>query len=115
MTSTTLLPAGFENLAPFIAEWGHLDTQDARYGQRQALPMARLNAYYHAVAPQLAAIFTHLDSFPFDAPLPPPEALLRNIVMAMAEVAQAVEVYDCPGVPNIPAGHSVPVRTLKNC
>ena len=115
MSSAVSLPAGFEYLAPFAEEWGSLKTQDERYRQRQVLPMARLTAYYQAVVPQLAVIFEHLDRFPFGVPLPPPEALLHNIVMAMAEVAQAVEVYGCPCVPNIPAGHSVPVRTLQNC
>ena len=29
------LPKGFEDLAPFIEEWGGLQTQDERYMQRQ--------------------------------------------------------------------------------
>jgi hypothetical protein len=115
MTSAVALPVGFEELAPFVAEWGRLETQDERYRQRQTLPMDRLTAYHQSVAPQLAAIFEHLDHFSFGDPLPPPEALLRNIVMAMAEVAQAVEVYGRPSIPNVPIGHSVPIRTIQIC
>lgn len=104
------LPKGFEDLAPFIAEWGSLETQDERYGRRQALPMARLQAYYDAVQPRLGAIFDHLDSFPYGPALPAPEALLFRLVLAMSEVAQAVEVYGQPTVPHAPPNHSVTIR-----
>jgi hypothetical protein len=107
------LPAGFEDLAPFVAEWGDLETQDQRYGQRQRLPMARLQAYYDVVQPRLRAIFDHLDRFPYgDPPLPEPEALLFRVVMAMAEVAQAVEVYGQPTVPHAPPNHSVSIEAV---
>ena len=96
------LPKGFEDLAPFVAEWGSLTTQDERYVRRQSLPMERLQAYYDVVQPRLEAIFTHLDSFPYGPPLPEPEALLFRITLAMAEVAQAVEIYGQPTVPNVP-------------
>jgi hypothetical protein len=106
------LPRGFEDLAPFVAEWGHLESQDARYVQRQALPMARLQAYYDAVQPRLEAIFDHLDSFPYGPELPASEALLFRLVLAMSEVAQAVEVYGQPTVPHAPPNHSVTIQPV---
>ena len=109
---TALLPKGFEDLAPFIAEWGSLTTQDQRYIQRQALPMARLQAYYDVVQPRLRAIFDHLDTFPYGGDLPEPEALLFRVVMAMAEVAQAVETYGQPTVPHAPKNHSVLIESV---
>lgn len=112
MASGTVLPRGFEDLAPFVVEWGSVETQDERYRQRQRLPMERLSAYYEAVAPRLKAIFDHLDSFPYGAPLPASEALLFRVVMAMSEVAQAVEVFGQPTVPRAPEGHSVPIRAM---
>lgn len=115
MITACALPEGFEYLRPFVVDWGSLETQDDRYLRRQSLPMERLTAYYKAVAPQLSAIFEHLDQFPFGEPLPPPEALLHNIVMAMAEVAQAVEIYGASSVPNAPVGHSVPIRVVQSC
>ena len=66
------------------------------------------------MAPRLKAIFEHLDSFPYGTPLPPPEALLFRVVMAMSEVAQAVEVFGQPAVPRAPEGHSVPIRAMTN-
>jgi len=112
MASTSPLPRGFEELAPFVEEWGDLETQDERYRRRQKLPMKRLDAYYDAVTPRLQAIFDHLDSFPFGEPLPPPEALLFRVVMGMTEVAQAVEVFGQPTVPQSPLDHSVPIQVM---
>lgn len=113
MSSATELPSGFEDLSPFVGEWGSLETQDERYRRRQKLPMERLNAYYKAVCPRLEAIFGHLHSFPYGPPLPPPEALLFRLVLAMTEVAQAVEVFGQPGVPLAPEDHSVPIRVVS--
>jgi hypothetical protein len=106
------LPKGFEDLAPFVEEWGDLETQDERYRRRQKLPMERLLAYYETVKPHLTAIFQHLDSFPFGQPLPAPEALLFRVVMGMTEVAQAVEVFGQPTVPQTPFDHSVPIKVM---
>ena len=103
MEQLVLLPDKFADLSPFIVEWGGLQTPDERFVRRQQLPMERLLAYYHAVQPRLDEIFDHLDSFPFGPTLPEPEALLFRLTMAMAEVAQAVEVYHQPTVPNVPA------------
>jgi hypothetical protein len=113
MPSEIQLPASFCDLSPFLAEWGSLETQDERYRQRQVLRMDRLNAYYEAVSPRLKAIFDHLDAFPYGPPLPPPEALLFRLVMAMSEVAQAVEVFGQPTVPHAPENHSVGIEVLS--
>ena len=102
MKQVVLLPEKFADLTPFIEDWGRLNTPDERFLRRQQLPMQRLQAYYDVVQPRLEEIFDHLDSFPFDPPLPEPEALLFRLTLAMAEVAQAVEVYGQPTVPNVP-------------
>lgn len=110
--ATAPLPGGFEDLAPFVGEWGSLETQDERYVRRQELPMARLQAYYDAVQPRLDAIFDHLDSFPYGPPLPDAEARLFRLVLAMSEVAQAVEVYGQSTVPHAPPDHSVTIQPV---
>jgi hypothetical protein len=110
---TTQLPRQFSDLASFIAEWGELETQNERYLRRQTLPMERLTAYYDAVGPRLKSIFEHLDRFPFGAPLPAPEALLLRVVLAMTEVAQAVEVFGQPTVPFAPENHSVKIEVMR--
>jgi hypothetical protein len=108
----TALPKGFDDLAPFVEEWGDLETQDDRYRRRQKLPMERLVAYYETVKPRLEAIFHHLDGFPFGQPLPAPQALLFRVVMGMTEVAQAVEVFGQPAVPQMPPDHSVRIQVV---
>jgi hypothetical protein len=65
------------------------------------------------VTPRLKAIFDHLDTFPYGKPLPEPEALLCRVVMAMSEVAQAVEVFGQPTVPHVPPGHSVRIEVMR--
>lgn len=75
--------------------------------------MERLQAYYDAVTPRLEAIFTHLDRFPFGQTLPPPEALLMRVAMAMSEVGHAVEMYGRPTFPNLPKGASVAIEGLS--
>jgi hypothetical protein len=114
MPSETKLPESFDDLSPFVSEWGNLETQDERYRQRQRLSMDRLNAYYETVCPRLKAIFDHLDSFPYGPFLPPAEALLFRVVMAMSEVAQSVEVFGQPSVPWAPEDHSVPIRVVAH-
>ena len=103
------LPEGFEDLQPFVKEWGNLKTQDERYRRRQSLPMARILAYYEAVTPRLQSIFDHLDEYPFGEPLPASEDLLLRVVMGMSEVAHAVEMYGQPRVPHAPEEHSAPI------
>jgi hypothetical protein len=103
MDKHVTLPKSFADLAPLVEEWGSLHTPDERFLRRQQLPMERLQAYYDLVQPRLEEIFDHLDSFPFGPLLPEPEALLYRLTLAMAEVAQAVEVYGQPTVPNVPA------------
>ena len=112
MPSRTELPKGFEDLAPFVEEWGDIDTQDGRYRQRQNLSIDRLDAYYKAVSPRLQAIFEHLGTFSYGPPLPASEALLFRVVMAMTEVAQAVEVFGQPTVPHAPKDHSVKIEVV---
>jgi hypothetical protein len=106
------LPQQFRDLGEFLGDWGELTTQDERYLRRQSLPMPRLLAFHQAAAPRLPAILDHLDSHPFGIPLPRGEELLRRLALAMAEAAQAVEVYGEPGIARVRPGHSVPMRTL---
>lgn len=109
------LPEGFADLALLVEEWGDLNTPDERFLRRQQLPMERLQTYYDLVQPRLEQIFDHLDSFPFGPTLPEPEALLFRLAMAMAEVAQAVEVYGQPTVPNVPADCRFTIAPVERC
>ena len=113
MSRDDLLPSGFLDLAPLLDEWGDLATQDERYCRRKELSMVRLQAYYDLVQPRLTEIFDHLDRFPYGPPLPEAEARLFRLVMAMAEVAQAVEVYGQPAVPNLPRDATASIQFVE--
>jgi hypothetical protein len=104
-----VLPAGFEGMAPYAATWGKLDSQLDRYLRRQSSTMPELKAFYDAVAPRLDEIFDHLDKFPMDN-LPPAEALLYRTVLGLTEVAQAIEVFNQPGVPYAPFPHNMAIE-----
>ena len=109
MTDLQTLPAGFDDLAPFAAVWGRLETQEERYLQRQKSSMAELKAFYHATAPRLEEIFGHLDQFAMDA-LPEAEALLYRTALGLTEAAMAVEVFGQPCVPYAPFPHQMAIR-----
>lgn len=113
MQQTISLPDGFQDLTSLVDEWGALESSDERYLRRTQLPMDRLQAYYDLVQSRLDDIFKHLDSFPFGQSLPEPEALLLRVTMAMAEVAQAIEVYGQPDVPNLPPGYTATVSPIR--
>jgi hypothetical protein len=104
---TTILPDAFIDLAPFLAIWGDLETAQERYLVRQHSRMPDLQHFYDALAPRLVSVFDHLDRFPVDAPLPPPEAALFRLTLALGEVSPAIEIYHQPEVPFVPKPHFV--------
>jgi hypothetical protein len=108
-TADVSLPEGFQALAPYAETWGRLDNQMERYLQRQKSAMSELKTFYDAAAPRLEEVFNHLDKFPMDA-LPPSEALLYRTILGLTEVAQAIEVFNQPGVPYAPFPHMMAIE-----
>jgi hypothetical protein len=103
------LPGEFEALAPYAKTWGGLENQAERYLLRQKSTMAELKEFYNAAAPRLDEVFNYLDQFPMDA-LPPSEALLYRTILGLTEVAQAIEVFNQPGVPYAPFPHNMAIE-----
>ena len=85
----SVLPKGFESLAPFVAEWA-LQTSAARAARRGNSTAEERQTFYAAMAPLLAAALDRLDAKPFAAH-DSSEHNLLNLCMAMAHVAPAVE------------------------
>jgi hypothetical protein len=71
--------------------------------------MDELKAFYNAAAPRLDEVFAHLEKFSMDA-LPPGEAVLYRTILGLTEVAQAVEVFNQPGVPYAPFPHVMAIE-----
>ncbi len=89
------LPEQFRDLEPFIG-WS-LPTERARNARRLASSMDEITQFYNAMVPRTEAILEYLDRFELGK-LPEPEQRLLNLTLALAEIANAVELYKNPAV-----------------
>lgn len=103
--SQNLFPEGFEALEPLQAYWGVADTQTRRE-RREAASMAEITAFYDVILPLAPAAMKHLEGIPLDA-MPPAEARLFEMVLALAHVSMATELHGAPRAPNTPYPHGV--------
>jgi hypothetical protein len=93
---TNLLPSGFESIEPFVAAWVLPDAA-ARMAQRQASRIEDLRTFYNAMLPMGEVALAWLRSYELGA-LPIEGERLLKLMLALAEVAPAVEWYDDPRV-----------------
>ena len=100
MSDHSPLPARFVALESLAEAWA-LKHADARLRKRMQSSMAEVEAFYHAMLPQLEAALLYLDEFEFGR-LPPPEKRLHWLTLATAEAALAVEIYGAPRLPMAP-------------
>lgn len=94
--SDTQLPPGFEKLEAFTSEWVLPDAA-ARMYKRQSSAFGDIKNFYAAMQPQGAAALEYLKQFRLGA-LPPEGERLLKLMLALAEVAPAVEWYNSPQV-----------------
>lgn len=90
------LPAGFEALEPYVADWVLADAV-ARMAKRQASAIADIRAFYNAILPFGEAALAYLRGFQLGA-LPPEGERLLKLMLSLAEMAPAVEWYNGPRV-----------------
>lgn len=93
-----LLPAGFEALEPFVAEWA-LPTQIERERRRRSAPPEATRTFYDAMVAHMEAAIGHLNGFDLHA-MPEPERRLLSLTLSLAEIAPHVELYR--GDPRVP-------------
>jgi len=91
----TSLPENFSELQPYIA-WA-LPTERARNSKRNTSEMQKIQDFYDAIFPRMDSILEYLNGFPLDD-MPEAEQCLLNMSLALAEVANAVELFHKPGV-----------------
>lgn len=91
------LPAGFEALEPFVADWA-IKGAAARARRRLDSEPADRTAFFAAAAPLLEPALAWLDKTPLDQ-LDASEQRLMDLVLTFAHVALAVEIQgdDEPG------------------
>ncbi len=99
--SEPTLPAGFEDLAPFVADWA-LPTNMARYIKRVHSTMPALQAFYNAVEPRAEQAIEWLDRAPIGN-INGPDTRLMHLLLMLIDVSLAVEVYKAPTLPLSPA------------
>ena len=90
------LPGGFEALQPFVADWVLPDAA-ARMARRQGSNIADIRCFYEAMIQLGARALDYLRGFQLGA-LPPEGERLLKLMLALAEVAPAVEWYNDPQV-----------------
>jgi hypothetical protein len=92
----TALPAGFEVVERYVADWVLPDAV-ARMAKRQASSIEDLRRFYDAMLPLGESALAYLKGFALGA-LPAEAERLLKLMLALAEVAPAVEWYDSPRV-----------------
>lgn len=97
MTQTSV-PSPFAELARFIPKWDHADS-NARYAERLSSNIGELEDFHAAVRDRLPEIKAYLDDKPF-ADYSEEDRLLARLVFAWVPVAEAVEVFKQPRVPD---------------
>jgi len=90
------LPAGFETLEEFVDGWVLPDAV-ARMIRRQGSSIEEIRGFYDAMLPQGEAALAYLRQYPLGA-LPPEGERLLKLMLALAEIAPAVEWYNGPQV-----------------
>ena len=93
--SVSPLPDGFADLEPFL-DWA-LPRETERMLKRADATQEDIVAFRDAMMERIEAAIGHLDAFPLNA-LPEREARLMAMVLALAEIAPAVEFYAQPNV-----------------
>lgn len=94
----SMLPAGFTELAHFAPKWDHPGTNQ-RYAERLASTMGELEGFHAAIKLRLPEIKSYLDGKPFSEYTEADRRLAR-LVFAWVPVAEAVEVFGQPRVPD---------------
>jgi len=96
--TSTSLPAGFEALEPWVADWA-LATRAERYAMRLAKSIEELSAFYDAIAPHAERAMAHLDGLDIDA-LPEDATRLLHLLYSMVLVSYAVNIFKQPRIPD---------------
>ena len=89
--ATPRLPAQFADLEGFAARWA-VATTSARHDLRLRSTARERQEFYDAAAPRVVEIVSYLDGFG-NLDLPPDALALLRLVLALAQVALAVENY----------------------
>jgi hypothetical protein len=95
---TRILPDGFEDLEPFVADWAK-PTRAERYETRLSKSIDELVEFYDAIAPRAEEAIEYLDALELDA-LPDDATRLLQLLYSMILVSYAVNIFKQPRIPD---------------
>ena len=90
------LPAQFGELEQFVEEWA-LPTQAERHRRRLSSSIQGLRNFYDAMVTRMDEIVAYLNQIPVDEQ-PEDARRLFYLMMSLAEIAMAVELFKQPAV-----------------
>jgi hypothetical protein len=96
--TTRLLPDGFDDLEPFVADWAK-PTRAERYETRLAKDIDELVEFYDAIAPRAEEAIAYLDTLGLDD-LPDDATRLMQLLYSMILVSYAVNIFKQPRIPD---------------
>lgn len=93
-THAALLPRGFEDLTPLLAEW-NLATEQQRYAKRLSLTLPQLRIFYDAIFPRMDEVMRHLAAYPANdlSALPAATRNLYHLALGYFEASHPVELH----------------------
>lgn len=107
--SQALLPAGFEDLVPFVDYWAG-ETTEARIHARSTASMATIREFYDAMTERAEAALQYVEQFPLNQ-MPDDAARLYRLVLALGQAHVAVEIHGQPRAPGTP--YPTGIRILR--
>ena len=106
--SNNMLPAGFQDLEPFVGEWS-LPTEKERNAKRLSSSMKEIQSLYDTLLPKMNEVIGHLNQFPLNE-MPEDAKRLLRLTLSLAEIAPAVEFYQQPEVVDgFPSSRFIPL------
>lgn len=94
------LPKGFDQLEEFIDTWV-LPSETARLARRLETDFEELKRFYSAAIEQAPAALDRLNQFAADDRLAAEDERLLGLMLALAEVAPAVELFGTTVEPDV--------------
>ena len=82
------LPAGFEALAPFVADWV-LENASARMAKRQSSSMAEIRRFYDAIVPMGVQALDYLRGYELGSLTPEGENMLKLMLALGGQIGRA--------------------------
>lgn len=96
--SARTLPAGFDELEPWVADWAKPLRND-RYAVRLSKSIDDLGAFYDAIAARAEDAMVYLDTLDVND-LPADAANLMYLLQSMIMAAGPVNAYHQPSIPD---------------